>query len=148
MAAHTRHVEPPFLPATPPLAELWGLRVWAAARLLGGLPARVRAWVGRPVTNPRPILMPPASRAADTYGRHDRSVGEQTIPLADLLAQLEVPVAPRRRREPPLFGTAPLHEWTHPELYPAVPQRPPAECPLWPCGESTSHFTPDFAQEA
>lgn len=81
----------------------------------------VHRWVTRPVTNPQPLLGGVrVARGAATYGKH--AVGEATVPLADLLAQLQVPVAPRRRREPPLFGTDPLHLWTHPERYgPPVP---------------------------
>jgi hypothetical protein len=114
------------------------------AMLLLDMWARVRAWWDRPVKDRWPLLMPRPPREADTYGRHDRSVGEQTIPLAELLTQLGHVPAPRARREPPLYGTEPLHLWTHPERYPTVPQRPPGECPLWPCSVPTVHHIPDF----
>lgn len=105
-----------------------GLRVWAVWMCTAVRARRaVVAWWTRPVTNPRPILGSRRVRyapGADIYGRHDRSVGEQTVPLADLLAQLTVPVAPRPRREPQLLGTDPLYVWTHPERY-GPPQPPP-----------------------
>lgn len=107
-----------------------GLYAWAAAQMVRAGWRRLRAWWARPLLMPRP------PKTADTYGRHDRSVGEQTIPLADLLAQLDVPVAPRRRREPPLFGTDPIDLWTHPERY-GKPTSPPVLA-------ATAASTPDF----
>lgn len=83
----------------------------------------VHRWVTRPVTNPQPLLGGVrVTRGADTYGKHDRSVGEDTVPLGELLARMGFTPHPRPRREPPLFGTDPIDLWTHPERYgPPVP---------------------------
>lgn len=111
------------------------LRVWSVWMLTVVRVVRaVRAWWTRPVTNPRPWLMPKPAADTRRCGRH--AVGEATVPLADLLAQLDVSVAPRRRREPVLFGTDPLHEWTHPERY-GPPVRPPMH-------ESTARVSSPF----
>lgn len=114
-----------------------GLRLWSLwnVRVVGPVKALHR-WMSRPVTNPQPIIGGTrVTRGANTYGRHDRSVGTDTVPLGELLKRMGFEPPPRRR-EPRLFGTDPLPEWTHEHRY-GKPTPPPASA-------VTALFSPDF----